>query len=211
MRISLRASGIALAAALASPLAGLHAETLVKFPPELRFIRITQDTGQTGLNVAAESISFEKLPDEISEQVRALLISCTGSVDEAGKLHITRWTTDWTRKENLAPSYYVDFNGIRQNDSEECPRPVCTTEGCIVLGFAAQKDGSWAQDFELSAQSVRPVNVTLDNGQTTTFLEVASAKPDCERMGGALNEHNACIRHFSWRNYGLMLVPLRVN
>jgi hypothetical protein len=90
-------------------------------------------------------------------------------------------------KQKLPPNYILDLNGLNdaapdagKKETKKAPatsavrpRPLCTEEGCVILGYTATTgDGRWQQDFELRGNGLYFATQQQSDTISMTIIEV---------------------------------------
>lgn len=194
-----------LAACIAMP---ALAENFLKLSPEMRLSRGSFDKGETAENVAASPVKPEEVPAPVLNDAKSAILSCTGSFDQMGNVRFYEWISDRNRQKDLPPNYLVDFSQVQvPANSPACEQgPICTDEGCLFLGYAATDTNQWGQDFDLRVTSAQFGEMKGEDGHKRAEIDVVSNKQDCKASGGVTSERG-CERRFSWKSYGLTLLP----
>ncbi len=199
-----------LALALALLACPAEAEQLSTTAPEARLMRGVMGTEALSENVSIYRVGVADLPQKIRGEIGSLLVACGGNTEESDKVIAFAWVSDWQRKQGSAPNYIFDFRDFKKEDKQApcAGEPLCTEEGCLLLGYTGEKEERWHRTFSLRALDFGFVATRGANDAITQEIHVLSMKPDCESSYGTQTD-KGCFRRFVWRDIGLSALPPR--
>lgn len=188
------------------------AEQLSIMSPEARLGRgpVTGDTVSD--NVAMYRVPASDLPEQIQKEIGSIFLSCTGKSDGAKNVTAFAWVADWNRTQGAAPNYIVDMRQLRSDgDEKQCSGgPICSKEGCLLIGFAGKKEKTWQRNFTIRASEYTFASTKDENNKVSQEIQVLSKPEDCQAINGVKTK-GKCFRRFTWRSTGLSLLATPSN
>ncbi|MDD3028933.1 MAG: hypothetical protein PHS57_01435 [Alphaproteobacteria bacterium] len=181
------------------------AEDLVRLSPELRLTYAQTDRMEASQNVTIKLVKMDALPRFILEDIRDKILQCGDRSDPLADVQAYSWLSSRALERKLPPNYLIDLGEVGVG-KETCPEPICTDEGCLLLGYTPVDTNTWRQDFSLRATRFGFTQKSLkDSTVQQTEIQTLSNRPMCRSLGGQ-NTNEGCFRRFLWRNYGLIII-----
>lgn len=205
MRTPLCLASLLLAVSVTAPNL-VNAEQLMKLPPEMMLVRGTSDMGEVSTNVSVQRIDANRLPEAVIEQVKAHVMSYLGDFKQAGSVTAYVWSSPYFEAKKVPPNYIIDYSTLPAV-SKDLGNPACDEAGCELVGYTYVDKNGWKQDFETTSLRTTFTKMADPSGgdNFTVVIDTLSNKNDCAEDGRATKK--GCVRRFTWRKFGLAVLP----
>ncbi len=197
-----------LVAVLSFVASNVSAEEPFKFSPSQR-LKVAADDGQDGGdNVEMKVLANIELPAFIKTQLDIVAENCTDSAQNANKIKVFSYVSDYNRRKKLPPNFIVDMLPLINARAKPCSTPpVCRAGRCNLWGFSPIDQETWTRTFVLSVSEWGLETIDRRKGVPLSIIRanIGFNQEKCPTAGGIAIE-NGCVVDHLWKAKGLSVL-----